>query len=75
VRVDDAFTNPLRVLGDWAIPPKATMTHYYMLKAKRSRLHARAPARRRAAQRATGSGEGPLASRAGGVAGVGAGAT
>ncbi len=44
VRVDDAFTNPLRVLGDWAIPPKATMTHYYMLKAKRARLHARAPA-------------------------------
>jgi Peptidase family M23 len=42
VRVDDAFTNPLRVLGDWAIPPKATMTHYYMIKAKRSRLHARA---------------------------------
>jgi hypothetical protein len=41
VRVDDNFTNPLRVLGDWAIPPKATMTHYYMLKAKRARLHAR----------------------------------
>jgi hypothetical protein len=40
VRVDDMFTNPLRVLGDWAIPPKATMTHYYMLKARRSRLHA-----------------------------------
>jgi hypothetical protein len=40
VRVDDMFTNPLRVLGDWAIPPKATMTHYYMLKAKRGRLHA-----------------------------------
>ncbi|HVU51979.1 MAG TPA: M23 family metallopeptidase [Polyangia bacterium] len=42
VRVDDMFTNPLRVLGDWAIPPKATMTHYYMLKAKRARLHASA---------------------------------
>jgi len=42
VRVDDNFTNPLRVLGDWVIPPKATMTHYYMLKAKRGRLHARA---------------------------------
>jgi murein DD-endopeptidase MepM/ murein hydrolase activator NlpD len=42
VRVDDMFTNPLRVLGDWAIPPKATMTHYYMLKAKRGRLHASA---------------------------------
>jgi murein DD-endopeptidase MepM/ murein hydrolase activator NlpD len=46
VRVDDAFTNPLRVLGDWAIPPKATMTHYYMLKAKRARLHASAAPRR-----------------------------
>jgi murein DD-endopeptidase MepM/ murein hydrolase activator NlpD len=44
VRVDDAFTNPLRVLGDWAIPPKATMTHYYMLKAKRARLRASAAA-------------------------------
>jgi murein DD-endopeptidase MepM/ murein hydrolase activator NlpD len=42
VRVDDMFTNPLRVLGDWAIPPKATMTHYYLLKAKRARLHASA---------------------------------
>jgi murein DD-endopeptidase MepM/ murein hydrolase activator NlpD len=40
VRVDDRFTNPLRTLGDMAIPPKATMTHYYMLKAKRARLHA-----------------------------------
>ena len=47
VRVDDACTNPLRVLGDWAIPPKATMTHYYMLKAKRARLHARATVVRR----------------------------
>jgi murein DD-endopeptidase MepM/ murein hydrolase activator NlpD len=44
VRVDDMFTNPLRVLGDWAIPPKATMTHYYLLKAKRARLHASASA-------------------------------
>jgi hypothetical protein len=47
VRVDDNFTNPLRVLGDWAIPPKATMTHYYMLKAKRARLHASARSTRR----------------------------
>ena len=43
VRVDDMFTNPLRVLGDWAIPPKATMTHYYMLKAKRQPAATRAP--------------------------------
>ena len=42
VRVDDVSTNPLRVLGDWAIPPKATQTHHYMLKARRARLHARA---------------------------------
>jgi murein DD-endopeptidase MepM/ murein hydrolase activator NlpD len=47
VRVDDMFTNPLRVLGDWAIPPKATMTHYYMLKAKRARLHASTASPRR----------------------------
>jgi hypothetical protein len=47
VRVDDNFTNPLRVLGDWAIPPKATMTHQYMLKARRARLHARAAGPRR----------------------------
>jgi murein DD-endopeptidase MepM/ murein hydrolase activator NlpD len=40
VRVDDRFTNPLRTLGDMAIPPRATMTHYYMLKAKRARLRA-----------------------------------
>jgi murein DD-endopeptidase MepM/ murein hydrolase activator NlpD len=40
VRVDDHFTNPLRTLGDYAIPPKATMTHMYMLKAKRARYRA-----------------------------------
>jgi hypothetical protein len=44
VRVDERFTNPLRTLGDLAIPPKATMTHTYMLRARRARLHAaRAP--------------------------------
>jgi murein DD-endopeptidase MepM/ murein hydrolase activator NlpD len=37
VRVDDRFTNPLKTLGDMAIPPRATMTHYYMLKAKRAK--------------------------------------
>ena len=40
VRVDERSTNPLRALGDMVIPPKATMTHYYMLRAKRTRLHA-----------------------------------
>jgi hypothetical protein len=37
VRVQDHFTNPARTLGDLVIPPKATMTHLYMLKAKRAR--------------------------------------
>jgi len=40
VRVDERFTNPLRALGDMVIPPKATMTHMYMMRAKRARLHA-----------------------------------
>ena len=35
VRVDDRFTNPLRTLGDTVIPPQATMTHQYVLRAKR----------------------------------------
>jgi murein DD-endopeptidase MepM/ murein hydrolase activator NlpD len=37
VRVQDHFANPARTLGDLVIPPKATMTHVYMLKAKRAR--------------------------------------
>jgi len=37
VRIADHFTNPCRTLGDMVIPPKATMTHLYMLKAKRAR--------------------------------------
>jgi hypothetical protein len=40
VRVDERFTDPLRALGDMVIPPKATMTHIYMMRAKRARLHA-----------------------------------
>jgi hypothetical protein len=43
VRVDDHITNPLKTLGDFVIPPKATMTHQYVLKAaraKRRHLHA-----------------------------------
>jgi murein DD-endopeptidase MepM/ murein hydrolase activator NlpD len=40
VRVDDRATNPLKTLGDLAIPPKATMTHMYMLKAKRAKYRA-----------------------------------
>jgi murein DD-endopeptidase MepM/ murein hydrolase activator NlpD len=41
VRVDERFTNPLRTLsGDQVIPPKATMTHYYVVKARRARLRA-----------------------------------
>jgi hypothetical protein len=43
VRVDDRFTNPVRTLGDLVIPPKDTMTHQYVLKAKRAkRLRLRA---------------------------------
>jgi murein DD-endopeptidase MepM/ murein hydrolase activator NlpD len=37
VRVDDRFTNPVKTLGDLVIPPRATMTHRYMLKAKRAK--------------------------------------
>jgi murein DD-endopeptidase MepM/ murein hydrolase activator NlpD len=40
VRVDDHFTNPLKTLGDMAIPPKATMTYLYRVKARRAKLHA-----------------------------------
>ena len=36
VRVDDRFTNPVRTLGDTVIPPQATMTHQYVLRAKRA---------------------------------------
>jgi hypothetical protein len=37
VRVDDRITNPLRTLGDFVIPPQATMTHQYVLKARRAK--------------------------------------
>jgi len=37
VRVDDRVTNPLRTLGDFVIPPQATMTHQYVLKARRAK--------------------------------------
>ena len=40
VRVDDRFTNPVRTLGETCIPPQATLTHQYVLRAKRARrLH------------------------------------
>jgi murein DD-endopeptidase MepM/ murein hydrolase activator NlpD len=39
VRVDNHFTNPLRTLGDFVIPPKATMTYRYVMKAKRAKQH------------------------------------
>jgi Peptidase family M23 len=43
VRVDDRFMNPVRTLGDLVIPPKATMTYQYKMKAKRARrLHVEA---------------------------------
>jgi hypothetical protein len=37
VRVDDRFTNPLKTLGDYVIPPKATQTHQYVVRAKRAK--------------------------------------
>ena len=37
VRVDDRITNPVRTLGDLVIPPQATMTHQYVLKARRAK--------------------------------------
>jgi len=37
VRVGNHYTNPIRTLGDYVIPPKATMTHQYVLRAKRAK--------------------------------------
>jgi hypothetical protein len=45
VRVGDAHTNPLRTLGDYVIPPKATLTHQFVMRAMRAK---RAKARLRA---------------------------
>jgi hypothetical protein len=41
VRVNDNTTNPLRTLGDYVIPPKATVTHQYVLRAKRAKARLR----------------------------------
>jgi len=38
VRIGERHTNPLRTLGDMMIPPKATMTHQYVVRAKRAKL-------------------------------------
>lgn len=38
VRVADRFTNPVRTLGELVIPPQATLTHQYVLKARRAKL-------------------------------------
>ncbi len=38
VRVGDRFTNPVRTLGEMVIPPSATQTHQYVLKARRAKL-------------------------------------
>jgi hypothetical protein len=40
IRVDDRCINPVRYLADLVIPPKATMTHRYVM--KRARLRASA---------------------------------
>ena len=38
VRIGERHTNPLKTLGDMMIPPKATMTHQYVVRAKRAKL-------------------------------------
>lgn len=38
LRVDDRHVNPVRYLGDLIIPPKATQTYRYAIRAKRTRL-------------------------------------
>ena len=38
VRIGERHTNPLRTLGDTMIPPKATMTHQYNVRAQRARI-------------------------------------
>jgi Peptidase family M23 len=40
IRVSERFMNPARYLTDMVIPPKATMTYRYMLKARRTKLRA-----------------------------------
>ena len=37
IRVDEKFTNPARYLSDLVIPPKATLTHRYVMKRARLR--------------------------------------
>ena len=46
IRVDDRFTNPARYLADLVIPPKATMTHIYVMKRAKLRAAATVTARR-----------------------------
>lgn len=38
LRVDDRHVNPVRYLGELIIPPKATQTYRYAIRAKKSRL-------------------------------------
>ncbi len=42
IRIGDRHTNPLRTLGALMIPPKATMTHQYVVRAKRAKARLRA---------------------------------
>jgi hypothetical protein len=42
VRIGERHTNPLRTLGDTMIPPRATMTHAYVVRAKRAKARLRA---------------------------------
>lgn len=52
VRVDEKAKNPARYLTDFVIPPKATKTYRYVVKAKRARVKA---ARAAAASTSTGT--------------------
>jgi murein DD-endopeptidase MepM/ murein hydrolase activator NlpD len=38
VRIGERHTNPLRTLGDMMIPPRATMTHQFVVRAKRAKM-------------------------------------
>ena len=42
VRIGERHTNPLKTLGDTMIPPRATMTHQYVVRAKRAKARLRA---------------------------------
>jgi len=42
LRIGERTTNPLKTLGNTMIPPRATMTHQYVMRAKRAKMRLRA---------------------------------